>query len=63
MGEKEQTITSDFSFNSVAIFRPGFLNRSSNNNPKLIDKLIKSFSLPVYKLAKAMMLDVEKIHF
>ena len=63
MGEKEQTITSDFSFNSVSIFRPGFLNRSSNNNPKLIDKLIKSFSLPVYQLAKAMMLDAEKSIF
>ena len=29
----------------------------------LIDKLTKSFSLPVYQLAKAMMLDAEKSIF
>ena len=60
MGEKEQTIISDFKFKFSTIFKPGFLNRKPSNKSNFTFK--NKYSLPVDMLAKAMILDAENVY-
>ena len=60
MGEKEQTIISDFKFKFSTIFKPGFLNRKPNNKSNF--SFINNYSLPVDLLAKAMIFDAENVY-
>ena len=61
MGQKEQTIISDYSFSSVSIFKPGMLIRYKDNLT-LIEKLVqkRGVGLNVEILASAMMFDAQK---
>ncbi len=56
MGQKEQTIISDFKFDFATIFKPGFLIRKIKRKSILL-----KYGLPVKTLAKAMMLNAEDI--
>lgn len=59
MGQKEQTIVSDFKFNFSTIFKPGFLMRRPNKKSNFFSN---KYSLPVDILAKAMILDAENVY-
>jgi len=62
MGEKEQTIVSDYSFKNATIFRPAFLNREVNrSNRGNLFSLTNKFGLSVNTLALAMMEDAENL--
>ncbi len=60
MGEKEQTIISDFKFKFSTIFKPGLLDRRPDNRSKF--SFISKYSLPVDMLAKAMIFDAENVY-
>ena len=60
MGEKEQTIISDFKFKFSTIFKPGFLNRKPINKSNF--SFINKYRLPVDMLAKAMIFDAENVY-
>ena len=60
MGEKEQTIISDFKFKFSSIFKPGFLKRKPKNKSNF--SIIYKYSLPVDMLAKAMIFDAENVY-
>ena len=60
MGEKEQTIISDFKFEFSTIFKPGFLKRKPKNRSNF--PLKYKYSLPVDILAKAMIFDAENVY-
>ena len=62
LGQKEQTIISDFSFNSVSIFKPGMLIRLRGKQTSLEDfSELKGFGLRVDTLASAMIYDAERV--
>ena len=62
LGQKEQTIISDFSFNSVSIFKPGMLIRLRGKQTWLEDfSELKGFGLRVDTLASAMIYDAERV--
>ena len=62
IGQKEQTIISNFSFNSVSIFKPGMLIRLQDKQTRF-EKFIelKGFGLRVDILASAMLHDAERV--
>ena len=62
MGQKEQTIVSDFHFKYVSIFKPGMLVRLQDKEP-WFEKIFKKtgFGLRVDSLASAMIKDAEKV--
>ena len=63
MGEKEQTVLSNFPFKNVSIFRPGFLNRNiMKSNQKTFFPFMGKIGLSVNILAKAMMLNAESVY-
>ena len=62
LGQKEQTIISNFSFNSVSIFKPGMLIRLRGKQTWLEDfSELKGFGLRVDTLASAMIYDAERV--
>ena len=62
IGQKEQTIISKFSFNSVSIFRPGMLIRLQGNQTWFENfSELKGFGMRVDTLASAMMNDAERV--
>ena len=62
LGQKEQTIISNFSFNSVTIFKPGMLIRLRGKQTWLEDfSELKGFGLRVDTLASAMIYDAERV--
>ena len=62
MGQKEETIVSNYPFQKISIFRPGMLIRNMENK-SILDKFLKnsSFGLNVSILAKAMIKDAETV--
>ena len=62
MGEKEQTILSNYSFKYTSIFKPGMLIRHMKKN-SIYDKILKitGTGLSVEILAKAMINDAENV--
>ena len=64
IGQKEQTIISNFSFNRVSIFKPGMLIRLQGEQAWL-EQLSESkgFGLRVDTLASAMIRDAERVKF
>ncbi len=62
MGQKEQTIQSNFSFENTSIFKPGMLIRLKKKRSKL-DVIFESkgLGLGVDKLAEAMILNAERV--
>ena len=64
IGQKEQTIISNFSFNSVSIFKPGMLIRLRGKQTWFEDfSELKGFGLRVDTLASAMIRDAERVKF
>ena len=64
IGQKEQTIISNFSFNSVSIFKPGMLIRLRGKQTWFEDfSELKGFGLRVDTLASAMICDAERVKF
>ena len=62
IGQKEQTIISNFSFNSVSIFKPGMLIRLRGKQTWFEDfSQLKGFGLRVDTLASAMIHDAERV--
>jgi len=62
IGQKEQTIISNFSFNSVSIFKPGMLIRLRGKQSWFEDfSELKGFGLRVDTLASAMIHDAERV--
>jgi len=62
IGKKEQTIISNFSFNSVSIFKPGMLIRLRGKQTWFEDfSQLKGFGLRVDTLASAMIHDAERV--
>jgi nucleoside-diphosphate-sugar epimerase len=62
IGQKEQTIISNFSFNSVSIFKPGMLIRLRGKQTWFKDfSELKGFGLRVDTLASAMIHDAERV--
>ena len=62
LGQKEQTIISNFSFNSVSIFKPGMLIRLRGKQTWFEDfSELKGFGLRVDTLASAMIYDAERV--
>ena len=62
IGQKEQTIISNFSFNSVSIFKPGMLIRLRGKQTWFDDfSELKGFGLRVDTLASAMIHDAERV--
>ena len=62
IGQKEQTIISNFSFNSVSIFKPGMLIRLRGKQTWFEDfSELKGFGLRVDTLASAMIYDAERV--
>ena len=62
IGQKEQTIISNFSFNCVSIFKPGMLIRLRGKQTWLEDfSELKGFGLRVDTLASAMIHDAERV--
>ena len=62
IGQKEQTIISNFSFNSVSIFKPGMLIRLRGKQTWLEDlSELKGFGLRVDTLASAIIYDAETV--
>jgi len=62
LGQKEQTIISNFSFNSVTIFKPGMLIRLRGKQTWFEDfSELKGFGLRVDTLASAMIYDAERV--
>ena len=62
IGQKEQTIISNFSFNSVSIFRPGMLIRLQGKQTWFENfSELKGFGMRVDTLASAMMNDAERV--
>ena len=62
IGQKEQTIISNFSFNSVSIFKPGMLIRLQGKQTWFEDfSELKGFGLRVDTLASAMIHDAERV--
>ena len=62
IGQKEQTIISNFSFNSVSIFKPGMLIRLQGKQTRFEDFIeLKGFGLRVDILASAMIHDAERV--
>ena len=64
IGQKEQTIISNFSFNRVSIFKPGMLIRLQGEQTWL-EQLSESkgFGLRVDTLASSMICDAERVKF
>ena len=62
MGQKEQTIISNYPFQKVSIFKPGMLIRNMESK-SILDKFLKisGFGLDVDILAKAMIEDAERV--
>ena len=62
MGQKEQTIISDYTFNTASIFKPGMLIRFPENKT-FFERIFESkgSGLNVDILASAMILDVENV--
>ena len=64
IGQKEQTIISNFSFKCVSIFRPGMLIRLRGKQTWFENfSELKGFGLRVDTLASAMILDAERVKF
>ena len=64
IGQKEQTILSNFPFNSVSIFKPGMLIRLRGKQTWFEDfSELKGFGLRVDTLASAMIHDAERVKF
>jgi len=62
IGQKEQTIISNFSFNSVSIFKPGMLIRLQGKQTWFENfSELKGFGLRVDTLALAMIHDAERV--
>jgi len=62
IGQKEQTIISNFSFNSVSIFKPGMLIRLQDKQTRFEEFIeLKGFGLRVDILASAMLHDAERV--
>jgi hypothetical protein len=62
IGQKEQTIVSNFSFNYVSIFKPGMLIRLRGKQTWFKDfSELKGFGLRVDTLASAMIHDAERV--
>ena len=62
IGQKEQTIISNFSFNSVSIFKPGMLIRLRGKKSWFENfSELKGFGLRVDTLASAMIHDAERV--
>ena len=62
IGQKEQTIISNFSFNCVSIFKPGMLIRLRGKQTWFDDfSELKGFGLRVDTLASAMIHDAERV--
>ena len=62
IGQKEQTIISNFSFNSVSIFKPGMLIRLQGKESWFENfSELKGFGLRVDTLASAMIHDAERV--
>ena len=62
IGQKEQTIISNFSFNSVSIFKPGMLIRLRGKQTWFENfSELKGFGLRVDTLASAMIHDAERV--
>ena len=62
IGQKEQTIISNFSFNSVSIFKPGMLIRLRGKQTWFKDfSELKGFGLRVDTLASAMIHDAKRV--
>ena len=62
IGQKEQTIISNFSFNYVSIFKPGMLIRLRGKQTWFKDfSKLKGFGLRVDTLASAMIYDAERV--
>ena len=62
IGQKEQTIISNFSFNSVSIFKPGMLIRLRGKQTWFEDfSELKGFGLRVDTLASAMIHNAERV--
>jgi len=62
IGQKEQTIISNFSFNSVSIFKPGILIRLRGKQAWFENfSKLKGFGLRVDTLALAMIHDAERV--
>ena len=62
IGQKEQTIISNFSFNSVSIFKPGMLIRLQGKESWFENfSELKGFGLRVDTLASAMIQDAERV--
>ena len=62
IGQKEQTIISNFSFNSVSIFKPGMLIRLQGKQTRLEEFIeLKGFGLRVDILASAMIHDAKRV--
>ena len=62
IGQKEQTIISNFSFNSVSIFKPGMLIRLRGKQSWFENfSELKGFGLRVDTLASAMIHDAERV--
>jgi len=63
IGQKEQTIISNFSFNSVSIFKPGMLIRLQDKQTRFEEFIeLKGFGLRVDILASAMIHDAERVN-
>ena len=62
MGEKENTIVSDFSFKTSMVFKPGLLLRNPENKQRniFLNSFQSKYALPVNILAKAMMFEAER---
>ena len=62
IGQKEQTIISNFSFNSVSIFKPGMLIRLQGKQTRFEEFIeLKGFGLRVDILASAMIHDAKRV--
>ena len=62
IGQKEQTIISNFSFNSVSIFKPGILIRLQGKQTRFEEFIeLKGFGLRVDILASAMIHDAKRV--
>ena len=62
IGQKEQTIISNFSFNSVSIFKPGMLIRLQGKQTRFDEFIeLKGFGLRVDILASAMIHDAKRV--
>jgi len=62
IGQKEQTIISNFSFNSVSIFKPGMLIRLQGKQTRFEEFIeLKGFGLRVDILASAMIHDAQRV--